>query len=354
MSIQPKGQRQPQPEPSPSHALRLARLVLALAEHDANGLSRDELVRHPQLVDLYDLSTSAGEQRLHQDLAALCALPLRQAKATPEAPPGALARIDRAGRYHLARPLRALCLGDPELGTLGTLLDLLHEDGALPGSAELRARILDLVPLDQRAVIENAEMPRGFALDLDLGALSEEHREVAQRLLRAWREHHTIAFAYRPLYKETPTRHEGDEVIGLFLGQHAYACLWCQDAQAEIDFRLERIEPGSLQVLPKLAKQRERHGVPIRYHLAPRLAESAATRHLTDQHADEQPDGSVIVSGKARNLFWAQRLLLGYGEHARALAPPELVARMRDTITQMARVYHDDAAPGPDEKKDIP
>jgi predicted DNA-binding transcriptional regulator YafY len=50
------------------------------------------------------------------------------------------------------------------------------------------------------------------------------------------------------------------------------------------------------------------------------------------------PEGA-IVEGYARSIWWAMRLLLGYGEQVRALEPKELVQIMRKTAQGMERLH---------------
>ena len=40
-------------------------------------------------------------------------------------------------------------------------------------------------------------------------------------------------------------------------------------------------------------------------------------------------DQGAIVEGYAKSIWWARRLLLGYGEQVKALAPQKLVDAMR-------------------------
>jgi predicted DNA-binding transcriptional regulator YafY len=44
----------------------------------------------------------------------------------------------------------------------------------------------------------------------------------------------------------------------------------------------------------------------------------------------------------AKSVWWARRLLLGYGEQVRALEPVELVAAMRESVWAMSRLYEEE------------
>jgi predicted DNA-binding transcriptional regulator YafY len=46
-----------------------------------------------------------------------------------------------------------------------------------------------------------------------------------------------------------------------------------------------------------------------------------------------------FIEGYARSTWWARRLLLGYGEQVKVLAPEELVEMMRGTTHAMNELY---------------
>lgn len=55
------------------------------------------------------------------------------------------------------------------------------------------------------------------------------------------------------------------------------------------------------------------------------------------------PDNAgAEVEGYAKSIWWARRLLLGYGSQVRALAPPELVQAMREETRAMSRLYDEE------------
>lgn len=338
---------------TPVRALRVAHLILVLAEHDAVGLGFEDLLLHPRLRTSFGPTPDAARQMLREDLTLLARQPLRRLRTRTPAPEDALIRVDPVTqRYHLAQPIPVLALDAAALEALGALLVALHDGAVVPGGRDLVAQVLRLLPEADRVRLTEVPATPRLALDAGLVALASPTEQLAQHLLRAQRMRHTIAFQYQPLNQAAPTRHSGDEVLGVWIGAHPYATVWCARGGVELDLRLERFVPGTLELLPTLANPRPRQGVLVHYLLAPRLAESGDTPHLTQQHTTTHPDGSVEVSGYARNLFWAHKLLLGYGAHARALAPPELVAMMQKSIAAMAARYNETAPPegGADEK----
>jgi predicted DNA-binding transcriptional regulator YafY len=72
-----------------------------------------------------------------------------------------------------------------------------------------------------------------------------------------------------------------------------------------------------------------------RHHsLSVRLREQKVTMLENDQGA--------IIEGLANSVWWARRLLLGYGEQVRALEPEELVRMMRESTRAMNRLYEEE------------
>ena len=53
-------------------------------------------------------------------------------------------------------------------------------------------------------------------------------------------------------------------------------------------------------------------------------------------------DQGAIVEGYAKSVWWARRLLLGYGEQVKALEPEKLVLAMRESVQAMNRLYEEE------------
>jgi predicted DNA-binding transcriptional regulator YafY len=69
------------------------------------------------------------------------------------------------------------------------------------------------------------------------------------------------------------------------------------------------------------------------------VARLGATRRFDKHHEKKLDDGWVEVSAETRDLFWASKILLKYGENCVVLEPPELVTEMRRVVIEMARNY---------------
>ncbi len=111
---------------------------------------------------------------------------------------------------------------------------------------------------------------------------------------------------------------------------------------AAITYRFDRIEAGSMQVLPQMLPP-QRIAPPmyrIRYRLVPQVArrrDVAVFFPETTIHYHE--DGSATVEARVTNLWQARQTLLRYGTGCVVEAPPELVALFRQTAHGLAEIY---------------
>ncbi len=168
------------------------------------------------------------------------------------------------------------------------------------------------------------------------------HQVTLDKLRRAQRQRQRFAFLYRspaqPAAK--PVRHtiEPDSIEER--EGHVYFEGYSTAAEQVLQFRLDRVEPGSAEVLPTtFPRGRKRRAIPIRYRLSPTIARFGAS-HRFDKHEETVlPDGWVEVSAETRDLFWASKILLKYGENCVVVEPPELVVEMKRVVGEMARNY---------------
>jgi predicted DNA-binding transcriptional regulator YafY len=121
---------------------------------------------------------------------------------------------------------------------------------------------------------------------------------------------------------------------------HVYFEGYSPDLGNVLRYRLDRVEPESVEILPtKFASGRQRRAIPIRYKLSPVVARLGATRRFDKHHEKIVDNGWVEISAETRDLFWASKILLKYGENCIVLEPPELVTEMKRVVTEMARNY---------------
>jgi hypothetical protein len=111
---------------------------------------------------------------------------------------------------------------------------------------------------------------------------------------------------------------------------------------AALDYRLDRIVPGTAQVLPTpLPPERPKARTwTLRYRLHPDVARGEDVAALfPDTRIEYGDDGSALVSATVSNLSIARDVLLHYGDRCRVIDPPELIDLIRETVDAMGSLY---------------
>jgi len=177
-----------------------------------------------------------------------------------------------------------------------------------------------------------------------------QHGDTILLLDQALEEGSYVSFAYTPLsqsWDAEPARYEHIEPYELeYRDGHWYFTGFVADLSVFLDYRVDRIRPGTTRkshdrFTPGL---RHRAGVKIRYWVSPMLARhgSLSARLREQQVTLLENDQGAIVEGYAKSVWWARRLLLGYGEQVKALAPGELVVAMREAAQAMGKLYEEE------------
>ena len=177
-----------------------------------------------------------------------------------------------------------------------------------------------------------------------------QHGEIILLLDQALEEGAYVSFAYTPLsqsWDDEPARQEHVEPYELeYREGHWYFTAFVFELNTFLDYRVDRIRPGSLRKEHErfYAGARQRPGVKIRYWVSPMLARhgSLSVRLRDQQVTMLQDDQGAIVEGVAKSVWWARRLLLGYGDQVKALAPEQLVGAMREAAQNMNRLYEEE------------
>lgn len=168
-------------------------------------------------------------------------------------------------------------------------------------------------------------------------------QQTTLRLFRRAREQRRqLTFLYQsPAQLEAnPVRHTIEPDAMEERDGHVYFEGYAPEFGSVLRYRLDRVEPESVEVLPaRFAGGRQRRATPIRYKLSPTVARLGATRRFDKHHEKKLDDGWVEVSAETRDLFWASKILLKYGENCVVLEPPELVTEMKRVVVEMVRNY---------------
>ncbi|MGC9529174.1 MAG: helix-turn-helix transcriptional regulator [Candidatus Bipolaricaulaceae bacterium] len=302
----------------------LARLVQADA-------TRDELIAHVQqaVVGAYETSpvdSFARDLRLLRSLG----FPVRYRRSQ--------------GRYHLAsfdHPVLQLHLSRPALEALAllkaTFQGLPHEERVGALLRELESRL----PQEAKLRLGRAPHPH---LAMDPADPWQERKENLVAVERAIGRHQLLEFLYRsPKRPETerPKRHRVEPYNLEYREGHLYFDGYNLKTGRVYPYRVDRIVPGSAQVLPDTFNPRDgiARSIQIRYWLAPEIARYGASVRFRNHQESRQEDGSVVVTCEAGSLFEAVRKLLRYGSGCRVLAPPELVEKMRAEAHRLTARY---------------
>jgi predicted DNA-binding transcriptional regulator YafY len=177
-----------------------------------------------------------------------------------------------------------------------------------------------------------------------------QHEQTILLLDQALEEGAYVSFAYTPLaqsWDAEPAWHEHVEPYELeYRDGHWYFTAYVFDLNTFLDYRVDRIRPGSLKKEHDRFRPgaRTRSGVKVRYWVSPMLARHGSlSARLHEQHVTLlENDQGAIVEGYAKSVWWARRLLLGYGEQVKALAPESLVTAMRETAQMMGMMYREE------------
>jgi predicted DNA-binding transcriptional regulator YafY len=176
-----------------------------------------------------------------------------------------------------------------------------------------------------------------------------KHTAVILALDKALEEGIYLSFAYTPLgqdWNSRPVLQATLEPYELeYRDGHWYFTAYVPEQSDFVDYRVDRIQPDSVTQTESRNRftpgHRHRQGVKIRYWVSPMLARHGSlSARLRDQHIQLLDDGQgAIVEGYARSVWWARRLLLGYGAQVKALEPEQLVESLRTEIELMNQLY---------------
>jgi predicted DNA-binding transcriptional regulator YafY len=256
----------------------------------------------------------------------------------------------RSPQYTLEHPgrLAVLDLPDAELEALA-FLETLVTESSLPNApqlATLLSRIRTLLPAErQHQLAQIEEQPQVDAPDI----LYAPPADILSTLKRVLGQQE-ITFAY-----QSPHQPDGRAIQHrvapydliyrdghTYLDAYCYACDLDELRRRYVLYRLNRIVPGSLTVLPQRLPPRApaRPLYTVRYWLAPAVARQRdISLWFTNGQVQFHDDGSAVVTAQTSDLWQARQVLLRYREHCQVLEPPELLAMIRDSLGKMVQTY---------------
>jgi len=249
--------------------------------------------------------------------------------------------------------LALLDLPDTTLEALAFLESSFPAGADLPEHAHIRDllnRVLLLLPEARR---EHHRQARS-ALRLQLPGITARriNEQVVNTVKRAIKQRRELVFWYNGSETDGAPRLHRVAPYGIAFRPegHGYLDATVLEVQppgyaainTPIDYRLDRIVPGSVQVLSTvLPKVRHK---PVSYALRYRLTAAVARRrdvatYFPDSQISYHDDGSATVTATITNIWQARQVLLRYGTGCIVEAPEELVEKFRETARGLADVY---------------
>jgi len=242
-------------------------------------------------------------------------------------------------RYRLARfdPRFPLPLTREHVTTLSAVRWMFQGTVYEESIASLFNRIRDFLAPSLRTALDRKPLVRISAPILDNIA---PHERTIELFRKAVFEQRRLSFMYNSPSDPEPHRHVIEPETLEEREGHLYFEGYSPAAGQVLQFRLERVEPSTVEVMPaKFASGRKRRAMKIRYRLSPAVARFGATRRFEKHTEARLEDDWVEVTAETRDVFWACKTLLKYGENCVVLEPPELVAEMKKVVRGMAKNY---------------
>jgi hypothetical protein len=337
-------------------ALRTVLLAVLFHTYWPGRLSRDELIRH--LSAFYGTTPIPA---LYRDLETLTGVPV-ESLPTPDDPDlsewcerqrqlkyFAITYERRSITFGLAQSFFAIDIDEDEARAFVAL-----QEGFTPGTpyADAVRRLLQrwewLFSVKSHQLVQRKRQRRAHPVALPLSPVVDysQHEQTILQLDKALEEGAYISFAYSPLtqsWNAEPIWYEYIEPYELeYRDGHWYFTAFVRDLNSFLDYRVDRIRSGVRKEHERFTPgMRKGPGVKISYWVSPVLARHASlSTRLREQRVKLlEDDQGAIVEGYARSVWWARRLLLGYGEEVKALEPEELVKMMRKTAHAMSELY---------------
>jgi predicted DNA-binding transcriptional regulator YafY len=249
--------------------------------------------------------------------------------------------------------LALLDLSDEALEAFSFLDASFPPGAAIPELANVRQlldQVLRLLPVER----QEEQRRRRSAPRLQLPAQPESRVDpgVLRTVKRAINERRELRFLYWSTFDIDAPRQHRVAPYGIFFRPEGHTCLDAtllevkpvggETIHAAIDYRLDRIVPGSVKVLPTMLPP-ERI-VPrfysLRYHLLPVVARRRdVAAYFPNTQIEYHDDGSATVTATVTNLWQARQVLLRYGDACTVLSPPELIEMFRRTAQGLWEKY---------------
>ncbi len=242
--------------------------------------------------------------------------------------------------YTLEPPPLTLRLTEAELVAAALLRDSFAGSPHGPAVQALLGQLQRLLPAEQRAALAAMRPPVRAEL-VDHAQDFAAHGPVVATLQRALRWHQQVEFTYQSPSAGEAKWHRVEPTELVYEDRHLYLHVWDHHFHSAGRYRIERIVPESLTVLPGVLPVTERHvrRRELRFRLTPERARYGVTERFPEQRVEPQEDGSIIVTAQMPDQFTALQTLLRYGDGVECLAPEEVRAELSRIGAALVQQY---------------
>jgi predicted DNA-binding transcriptional regulator YafY len=145
----------------------------------------------------------------------------------------------------------------------------------------------------------------------------QPYKGLLSLLERSIGKQQEVSLEYRPLGRTVPVRYARLEPYAVeYLNNHFYLIAFCHDLNYELELRLDRIVPNSLEQLPaRFQGQRRRKSIAFTYRLPARFVENGVSERFHIINCSIEGEWAYIRA-QGRSEFRIIRTLLAYGENA--------------------------------------
>jgi hypothetical protein len=262
---------------------------------------------------------------------------------------------DRPSRHYTLADLGELALldlPDPCMEALAFLEASFPEGSGLPEHANLRElleRVVLLLPPARQAQHRRRRSTIRLGVGRGAGRIDPDALAIVKYAVEERRE---LAFDYLSTFDtDTPRRHRVAPYGITFRPEgHGYLDATVLEVtptggevvHAAIDYRLDRIVPGTIALLPTVLPpiRPSPPSYQLRYTLVPQVARRRdVATYFPNTVITYHDDGGATVTAATTNLWQARQILLRYGDACLVHEPPELVALFRKTCEGLNRLY---------------
>ncbi|KAB8333561.1 WYL domain-containing protein [Scytonema tolypothrichoides VB-61278] len=262
---------------------------------------------------------------------------------------------DRSSRHYILADLGELALLDlpePCMEALAFLEASFPEGSGLPEHANLRAlleRVVLLLPAARQAQHRGRRSTIRLGFGQGAGRIDSDTLAIVKHAVEERRE---LAFDYLSTFDAAIPRRHRVAPYGITFRPEGHGYLDAtvlevtpkggEVIHAAIDYRLDRIVPGTLAVLPAVLPpiRPTPPSYGLRYTLVPQVARRKdVAAYFPNTDISYHDDGSATVKATVTNLWQARQVLLRYGDACIVHEPPELVRLFHKTTEGLTRIY---------------